>query len=124
MSKDEKSKVTLKKKVGQEEAIVILENILNSFKSGNMLIQNGDETVPLIPSDEINEEIKAKTKKLKNKLSMEFSWKATPVEVEVENFSVTEAGDNEKSAPDETAAEDQESKPEPGKARIIKKAAQ
>ncbi|WP_421903155.1 amphi-Trp domain-containing protein [Maridesulfovibrio sp.] len=119
MGKEGKAKVSLKKKVGQDEAIAILEDILKSFKAGNMVIQNGEESVTLIPSDEISMEIKAKTKKLKNKLSMELSWKAVPVEAE--NFSITD--DEEKIDPEAEEPEGvQETKPDPNKAKVIKKA--
>ncbi|NDV28609.1 amphi-Trp domain-containing protein [Desulfovibrio sp. JC010] len=108
MGKEGKAKVSLKKTVGQEEAIAILEDILKSFKAGNMVIQNGEESVTLLPSDEINMEIKAKTKKLKNKLSMKLSWKAAPVEAE--------------SANQKTEPENQAPESDSGKARVVKKA--
>ena len=114
MSKEGRNKVSLKKKVGHEEAVAILEDILKSLKSGNMVIQNGEESITLNPSDKISMEIKAKTKKLKNKLSMELSWKVEPIEAE--DFSITESG------PDDPEAETQETKHEFGKARVIKKA--
>ena len=119
MGKEGKTKVSLKKKVGQEEAIAILEDILKSFKAGNMVIQNGEESVTLIPSDKISMEIKAKTKKLKNKLSMELSWKA--VAIEAEDFSITDVGETVE--PEAEKPEDvQETEPDSGKAKVIKKA--
>ncbi|MFW5499813.1 MULTISPECIES: amphi-Trp domain-containing protein [unclassified Maridesulfovibrio] len=114
MSKEGRNKVSLKKKVGHEEAVAILEDILKNFKSGNMVIQNGEDSLTLNPSGQISMEIKAKTKKLKNKLSMELSWKVEPIEVE--DFNITESG------PDDPEDETQEPKPDFGKARVIKKA--
>ncbi|WP_320174472.1 amphi-Trp domain-containing protein [Maridesulfovibrio sp.] len=119
MSKEGRNKVSLKKKVGHEEAVTILEDILKSFKSGNMVIQNGEDSITLNPSDKISMEIKAKTKKLKNKLSMELSWKVDPIEAE--DFSITDAGetvDPEVEKPKKV----QEPEPDSGKAKVIKKA--
>ncbi|WP_321402195.1 amphi-Trp domain-containing protein [Maridesulfovibrio sp.] len=120
MGKEEKTKVSLKKKVGQEEAITILEDILKGFKAGNMIIQNGEESATLIPSDKINMEIKAKTNKRKNKLSIKLSWKDLPCEAE--DFSITESGEKIDPEPEKTGAETKDAEPDYGKAVVIKKA--
>jgi len=121
MGKDGKAKVGLKKKkIGQEETIAILEDILRSFKAGKMVIQNDEESVTLTPSDGINIKIKAKTQKLKNKLSMELSWKTAPIEAD--DFTITE--------PVDVTEAEMESEPETpvtdisNKAKVIKKAEQ
>lgn len=114
MGKEGKAKVSLKKKVGQEEAIAILEEILTNFKAGNMVFQKDDESVTLIPSDEISMKIKAKTKKLKNTLSMELSWKTIPLETE--DFSITESVEEAETEPEASSTEIS------SKAKVIKKA--
>ena len=114
MGKEGKAKVSLKKKVGQEEAIAILEDILKNFKAGTMVFQNGEESVTLTLADKISLEIKAKTKKLKNKLSMELSWKTAPLETD--DFSITESVDEVESKPETSKTEIS------NKAKVIKKA--
>ncbi|WP_320006156.1 amphi-Trp domain-containing protein [Maridesulfovibrio sp.] len=114
MSKDGKAKVSLKKKVGHEEAVTILEDLLKGFKTGNMILQNGEESITLSTSDKISLEIKAKTKKLKNKLSIELSWKTDSLETD--DFSITEAVDEAETEQDASTADIS------NKAKVIKKA--
>ncbi len=75
MSKEKKNKVTVKQTLTHDGVVTYLEDLLNSFKSGQLIINNAEDSVTLNPSEEINFELKAGSKKGKTKFSMKFSWK-------------------------------------------------
>lgn len=69
------NKLEFKQKLEYKEAVSYLEALLESFKSGTIVVSKGDEVINLTPSSEVEIEIEARNKKDKGKFSMEISWK-------------------------------------------------
>ncbi len=67
MSKSDKKEIHLEKEMGTAEVISYLEE-------RNVVIEQGDVFISLMPTEVIDVEIKAKQKKRKAKLSLELSW--------------------------------------------------
>lgn len=74
MSKSDKKEIHLEKEMGTTEVISYLEDIIRNLKDRNIVIEQGDVFISLMPTEVIDVEIKAKQKKRKAKLSLELSW--------------------------------------------------
>ena len=72
-----KSEVKLKKTANAENIAQILSDLADSFRSGTVCIENGDEFVTLSADSEvmIEMELEAGQKKNKQKFELELSWK-------------------------------------------------
>jgi len=70
----ETSKVEMKQiqKIG--EVVTYLEGLLKGFKEGKIVVQQGDNFVSLVPTEQVVVEVSAKRKKNKDKFSLELSW--------------------------------------------------
>lgn len=69
-----KKEVTVKGTLKPQVVATIIEDILDSFKKGKVVVQNGHDFVTLQPSDQISIELEAIQKKGKEKLVLEISW--------------------------------------------------
>ena len=84
-----KKQVTVKGTMNPQTVATILEDLLESFKKGQVVVQNGAEFVTLKPSDSIGIELEAAMKKGKEKLTLELSWQQKiEVEVPQSDFSI------------------------------------
>lgn len=70
----DKKEVTVKGTMKPQGIATILEDLLDSFKKGKLVVQNGHEFVALQPSEQISLELEAAQKKGKEKLVIELSW--------------------------------------------------
>jgi amphi-Trp domain-containing protein len=70
-----KKEIELKKMMPKEEFIAYLENLLESFKSGQVVVQSGDHLLNLKPPAVFEVTVEAKQKKDKEKLSFKMAWK-------------------------------------------------
>ena len=77
MSRSDKKEIHLEKEMGTAEVISYLEDIIRNLKDRNVVIEQGDVFISLMPTEVIDVEIKAKQKKRKAKLSLELSWTGT-----------------------------------------------
>ncbi|WP_051294735.1 amphi-Trp domain-containing protein [Maridesulfovibrio bastinii] len=84
------NKLEFKQTLEFKEAVSYLEALLESFKSGTIVVQKGAEAITLTPSETIEIEIKARDKKDKGKFSMEISWKEPEVQSDQLIISSTE----------------------------------
>lgn len=75
----ETNKVELKQNQKIQEVVAYLEGLLNGFKNGKIVIEQGDSFVCLEPADQVAVEVSAKKKKDKEKFSLELSWYAASV---------------------------------------------
>lgn len=69
-----KKEVTVKGTLKPQVVATIIEDILDSFKKGKVVVQNGHDFVTLLPSEQITIELEAQQKKGKEKLVLELSW--------------------------------------------------
>ena len=58
-----------------EDIIACLENLLSALKEGSITVRHGEEQIILTPLSLAKMEIKAGSKKNKEKLEIEISWK-------------------------------------------------
>ena len=104
-----KKQVTVKGTMNPQTVATILEDLLESFKKGQVVVQNGAQFVTLKPSDSIGIELEAAMKKGKEKLTLELSWQQKiEVEAPESDFSI---GSEEPEIPEpvaEPAAESEE----------------
>lgn len=70
----EKQKLDVTMTLPYMEAVAYLEDMLESLKSGKVVVQKGTEFVSMIPGDQVTMELGAKSKKGKQKFSFEMSW--------------------------------------------------
>lgn len=70
-----KEKLSVKMSLPYGEAISYMEDLLNSLKSGNIVVKSDDDFVTLVPSATVEIEVKAKDKKGKQHFGFELSWK-------------------------------------------------
>lgn len=70
-----KQSVSIEKKLGLDEAIAYLEELVTSLKVGRIEVMENNENVILCPPAVLNLEVEAKIKKDKHKFAMELSWK-------------------------------------------------
>lgn len=94
MSKDKKNKITVKQTLDHNGVVTYLEDLLKSFKAGQIIINSADESATLNPSDEINFELKAGSKKGKTKFSMKFSWRDEQAENDDLSISTEESNND------------------------------
>lgn len=69
-----KKEVNVKGSMPPKMVLTILEDLLDSFRKGKVVIQNGTDFVTLRPSDQISLELEAGQKKDKEKIVLELSW--------------------------------------------------
>ncbi|WP_419787154.1 amphi-Trp domain-containing protein [Pseudodesulfovibrio sp.] len=70
----EKQKIGVKMNVSYKEAVAYLKALVESLESGKIVVKNGEEHVTLTPQEQVAIEVEAKTKKDKQKFSLEISW--------------------------------------------------
>lgn len=82
----EKSKLSVTQQLAYTDAVAYLEALVESFKSGNIVVEQAGEFVTLSPREHVEVTIEAKAKKDKQKFSLELSWAYPPA---VETAAVT-----------------------------------
>lgn len=98
-----KNEVTAKGLMTSAAAIAVLEDLLASLKSGQVVVQNGGEFVTVKPTENIEIEIGAAKKKGKEKVFFELSWlQEIPVQQSPTAFKISA----EEPVIDETAVEE------------------
>ncbi len=65
----------MSQKMELEKVAFYLEDLLASLKSGTLCIQQGENLVTLHPSQFVDFEVEAASKKGKEKLSIELNWR-------------------------------------------------
>ncbi len=65
----------MSQKMELEKVAFYLEDLLASLKSGTLCIQQGENLVTLHPGQFVDFEVEAASKKGKEKLSLELSWR-------------------------------------------------
>lgn len=79
MGKEKKrKKVSVKQGMTYDETVSFLEALLESFKNKKVVVHGEEDSLSVVPADEIQVAIKARMKKDKVKLKMELAWQATP----------------------------------------------
>lgn len=68
------NKLEFKQEFAFKEAVTYLEALVESFKTGTIVVRKGEEIISLNPSEKVEVEITARTKKDKGKFSLEISW--------------------------------------------------
>lgn len=101
------SKISHRQLIKKEDAIVYLENMITSLKSGKIVIERNGQFVSLSTPDLMSMELTAKGKKDKNELSIEFSWRKEPFVPDIAqlNISSDEPGEPEEEMEKEETAE-------------------
>lgn len=100
----EKQKVGMKTSLAYTEAISYLKALVESMESGRIVVENGENHVSLTPPENVTVKIEAKTKKDKQKFSLEVSW---PV-----NAGTPLAISDREPAPEAVPAAERETAPE------------
>ncbi len=70
-----KEKFKIKGTVEMQEIVNHLEEILNSFKNGRVVLEHGTDHMEFAPGNTAEMEIEAKQKDGKREFSVEFIWK-------------------------------------------------
>ncbi len=70
-----KDKFKAKGTVEMQDLINHVESILNSFKSGKMVLEHGNDHMEFAPGRTAEMEVEAKQKDGKREFSLEFTWK-------------------------------------------------
>jgi amphi-Trp domain-containing protein len=70
-----KKEAEMKAKIGIETAIEHLENLLSGLKKGAIYVKQGSDVMQLNPSKSVKLEVEAKSKKGREKISIQLSWK-------------------------------------------------
>ncbi|WP_027183956.1 amphi-Trp domain-containing protein [Desulfovibrio inopinatus] len=84
-----KKGIELKGNMEYQAIVYFLEDILASFKERTICIQKNDDHVTLKPTDSIDFEVEATTKKNKQKLTIELSWTEESVQDTTETFTIS-----------------------------------
>jgi len=71
----EKNKVSFKQSMANGEAVNLLQDLVNSFKAGKIVLEQEDAFVSMTPGETVDVEIEGKQKKDKGELSIELSWR-------------------------------------------------
>jgi amphi-Trp domain-containing protein len=69
-----KKGIELKRVIETKDIITYLEALVESFKKGQIMVEQGDKSVHLNPPPVVKLEIEAKQKKEKEKFAFEISW--------------------------------------------------
>ncbi len=70
-----KDKFKAKGMADMQDVITHLESILNSFKTGRVLLEHGDDHMEFAPGKTAEMEVEAKQKDGKREFSLELTWK-------------------------------------------------
>ena len=70
------NKVSLKQTMATDDAIRYLEELVQAYKDGKIVVQQGDKAVSIEPGEDVAIEVEAKQKEGKSKFSLELSWRA------------------------------------------------
>lgn len=73
--KDKGGKVSFASAMPREEAISYFESIVSGLKRGAVHLKQEEETIILNPSPQIDVEVKAVSKREKEKISFKMSWR-------------------------------------------------
>jgi amphi-Trp domain-containing protein len=73
-SKPRKEEVNLKAVVDLNQAVAHAQDLVDSIKKGNILVEQGTEVMTLTPPDQVKLKVKAVRKGSKEKLKLEISW--------------------------------------------------
>ena len=85
----EKQKIEVKRFVSYEEAVGYLEDLVKCFKERKIIVQQGDQSLTLLPAESVELEVEAKQKKDKSKVSLEISWVGGPAEEEGDVLTIS-----------------------------------
>ncbi|MBD3170278.1 MAG: amphi-Trp domain-containing protein [candidate division Zixibacteria bacterium] len=86
----DKQKVSIEKAMALDEATGYLEELVKGFRSGQIMIEEGDKSISLTTPENVEVEVEAKVKKGKEKFSFELSWKRViPEEPEQEALNIS-----------------------------------
>ncbi len=72
-----KNELKVEQKVSWDLALLLLEDLLRSFREGKACIQDGKNFITLKPVGDVDIELQASEKKGKQKLEISISWKET-----------------------------------------------
>lgn len=70
-----KNELRVEQKVSWDLALVLLEDLVKSFKEGKACIQDGKNFITLKPAGEVEIELQASEKKGRQKLEISISWR-------------------------------------------------
>ncbi len=84
-----KKGIELKGTMEYQAVVYFLEDIVASFKERTVCIQKGDDHITLKPTDSIDFEVEAASKKNKQKLTIELSWLEECVQDTAETFTIS-----------------------------------
>lgn len=108
-----KDKLTVKTHLSYDDAVAYMEALLTSLKSGNIVVQSGEDYVTLTPGGEVGIEVSAKVKKGKQKFSFEIGWSdkaETSLSISDSLPAKKEKGEMVEAEPAEVPAEKEEAK--------------
>ncbi|HAO20002.1 MAG TPA: hypothetical protein DCQ37_05600 [Desulfobacteraceae bacterium] len=73
-----KNELKVERKISRDSALVLLEDLVKSFREGKACIQDGKSFITLKPAGDVDIELEASDKKGKQKLEISISWKEMP----------------------------------------------
>ena len=97
-------KVSLKQHLATEDAIRYLEDLVQAYKDGKIVVEQGENVVNIEPGADVTVEVGAKQKEGKAKFSLELAWR-TPQPGEKEE-EVRISSEEPEPAPQEAKKED------------------
>lgn len=71
----EKNKVSFKQSMTNEEAVNLIQDLVDSLKVGKIVLEQNDAFVSMTPGETVAVEIEGKQKKDKGELSIELAWR-------------------------------------------------
>lgn len=57
------------------QAVQYLETIVSRMKAGKVTVAHGEQTLTLVPSEQVKVQLKARTKEEKESISIKMSWR-------------------------------------------------
>ena len=114
----ESTKVSVKQMMEIKDVVIYLEDLIDSFKSGKIVVQKADQHVTLTPPEKAIVEVEAKVKEGSQKFSLELSWKSAeclermkaPLTISPEEPDLEEAEIEEEEEEDVEEEEEEEEK--------------
>lgn len=102
-------KVSLKQHMATEDAIRYLEDLVQAYKDGKIVVEQGENVVSIEPGADVAVEVGAKQKDGKAKFSLELAWR-TPQGGEGEEVRIS--SEEPEPAPQEEKKEEDEGEDE------------
>ncbi|MBN1150204.1 amphi-Trp domain-containing protein [candidate division WOR-3 bacterium] len=86
-----KKEIKIKTRGEIQNVLEHLESLVNSLKSGKVIIEKNGEIITLVPEGTVSFELEAELKKDKEKIELEIEWKKDGIAEAEENssFSIT-----------------------------------